>query len=140
MEIFADWICTETIIQMNKILGLHYLLNYIFQYLSFFFSLSVPVLPFFFPALGIKIKKTEMSRKEEREQAAVYKTTFWKNGRITVKTFLSLSPSLSVYISLCLSPSLFVSLSLSHYLILSVSVSPYLSHPTPSLSFISSTY
>jgi hypothetical protein len=36
-------------------------------------------------ALGIEPKKTEMSRKEEREQAALDRTTFWKDGRITVQ-------------------------------------------------------
>jgi hypothetical protein len=36
-------------------------------------------------ALGIKPKKTEMSRKEEREQAALDRTTFWKDGCITVQ-------------------------------------------------------
>jgi hypothetical protein len=36
-------------------------------------------------ALGIEPKKTEMSLKEEREQAALDRTTFWKDGRITVQ-------------------------------------------------------
>jgi hypothetical protein len=36
-------------------------------------------------ALGIEPKKTEMSRKEVREQAALDKSTFWKDGRITVQ-------------------------------------------------------
>jgi hypothetical protein len=36
-------------------------------------------------ALGIEPKKTAMSRKEEREQAALDKSTFWENGRITVQ-------------------------------------------------------
>jgi hypothetical protein len=36
-------------------------------------------------ALGIKPKKTEMSRKEERKQAALDRTMFWKDGRITVQ-------------------------------------------------------
>jgi hypothetical protein len=36
-------------------------------------------------ALGIKPKKTEVSQKEEREQAALNRTTFWKDGRITVQ-------------------------------------------------------
>ncbi len=36
-------------------------------------------------ALGIECKKTEMSRKEEREQAALDRTTFWKDGCITVQ-------------------------------------------------------
>ncbi len=36
-------------------------------------------------ALGIEPKKTVMSRKEEREQAALDKWMFWENGRITVQ-------------------------------------------------------
>ncbi len=36
-------------------------------------------------ALGIKPKKTAMSRQEEREQAALNKLTFWENGHITVQ-------------------------------------------------------
>ncbi len=36
-------------------------------------------------ALGIEPKKMEMSRKEEREQAALDRTTFWRDGRITVQ-------------------------------------------------------
>jgi hypothetical protein len=36
-------------------------------------------------ALGIEPKKTEMSSKEVREQGALDKSTFWKNGRITVQ-------------------------------------------------------
>ncbi len=36
-------------------------------------------------ALGIEPKKTEMSQKEEQKQAALDRTTFWKDGRITVQ-------------------------------------------------------
>jgi hypothetical protein len=36
-------------------------------------------------ALGIEPKKTALSRKKEREQAALDKSTFWENGRITVR-------------------------------------------------------
>jgi hypothetical protein len=36
-------------------------------------------------ALGIKPRKTEMSRKEVSEQADLNKSTFWKDGRITVQ-------------------------------------------------------
>jgi hypothetical protein len=36
-------------------------------------------------ALGIEPKKMEMSRKEEREQAALDRTMFWKDGKITIQ-------------------------------------------------------
>jgi hypothetical protein len=36
-------------------------------------------------ALGIEPKKTEMSRKEVRKQAALNKSTFWKDGCITLQ-------------------------------------------------------
>jgi hypothetical protein len=49
-------------------------------------SIAVELQPFNnVDALGIEPKKTEMSRKEEREQAALDRTTFWKEGRITVQ-------------------------------------------------------
>ncbi len=36
-------------------------------------------------ALGIEPKRMEMSQKEEHEQAALNRTTFWKDGHITVQ-------------------------------------------------------